>query len=678
MECNKCNLGTFATVTCQLGVGNKHAKVMLVADAPTKDENIKGLVFRTKSAVDLKKALAKRGIEEDELYCTYAIKCPTLGDKKITQKNMTACKSYLQAEINIVKPKIIVPLGNAALKLVLGKVGISKFRGKAFTLDDGTIVFPMIHPNTISKNPSNRPFIQGDLDNLKEIYTDGMPKMSNVDYKVVDNVQDALSELDRFEKECRSGDPNLEWLSFDIEATGNNPYASNAKTICISLSNKERTGTIIPLWHRESPISHDDTLKIIARLKQLLETTDIKKVAQNGLFDIMYMEITLDIHTKNFLFDTMEGHYLCISEKQGTQGLKEMAWQFTDMGGYDNELDKFKETLPEDDRNNYENIPWSILSPYGAADADCALRLLHIFKPLIDANPKWKRIMYEIYIPASYALIEVEEAGMHMNLEKVKLYQEKYEIELKKVTDELNNYPEIARIERNKRDLYAKRQALLKSVPAKQRTKEQVEFIKKTIKYKDFKFNWSSPNQLEELFYDVLGLKTEIRTKEGSLSTNAEALEDIADQHPIPNKLVEYRKLDTLKKMFIDKIPYMKDNNDCIHPGFLLTGTETCRLASVNPNAQQLPRHATNPTLFQYRYEPKGMFDSRFGNEGCILNLDYSQLEIRLAAVISNDKAYTKAYKNGEDAHRLTAASTWKVPIEEVTDDMRTAAKAVN
>jgi DNA polymerase I-like protein with 3'-5' exonuclease and polymerase domains len=284
----------------------------------------------------------------------------------------------------------------------------------------------------------------------------------------------------------------------------------------------------------------------------------------------------------------MLAHYLCISERKGTQGLKNMAWEFTDMGGYDNDLDKFKETLPEADRSNYELIPWSILSPYGAADADCALRLLHIFKPKIDANPKWKRIMEEIYIPASYALLQVEEWGMHMNLEKVEIYQKAYEIELRKVVDELNSYPEIARMERDKRDLYAQRQALLKSVPAKQRTKEQVDFIKKTQKYKEYKFNWSSPNQLKELFYEVLGLDCEIKTKEGELSTNKEALEELASQHPIPEKLVEYRKLKILKDMFIDKIPEMKDKNDCIHPGFLLTGTETCRLASVNPRLQQL------------------------------------------------------------------------------------------
>lgn len=677
MDCNKCNLGTCATIPCQLGKGNTHGKVMLVADAPTTLENDEGLVFKTKSAVNLKKALAKRGIPKTELYCTYAIKCPIPKNKKIVQKHMTACRTYLQAEINIVKPKIIIPLGNAALKLVLGKTGITRFRGKAFTLEDGTIVFPMIHPNTIPRNPSNRPLIQNDLDNLKDIYVNGMPKISKVGYKIIDNVEDALSELDRFERECRSNDPNLEWLSFDIESTGLNPYAENAKVICISLSNKEKTGTIIPLFHKESPISHEDTLKIVSRLKELLETEDIKKLAQNGMFDIMYMEITLKIYVKNFLFDPMLAHYLCISERKGTQGLKEMAWEFTDMGGYDNELDRFKETLPEDKRGNYENIPWSILSPYGAADADCALRLLHIFKPKIDANPKWKRILYEIYIPAAYALLQVEEWGMHMNLDKVSIYQEMYDKELKKVIDELNNYPEIARMEREKRELYAKRQALLKSVPAKQRTEEQKNFIKKTQKYKDYKFNWSSPNQLKELFYDILELKTEIRTKEGNLSTNAEVLEELADQHPIPSKLVEYRKLDTLKKMFIDKIPDLKDDNDVIHPSFLLTGTETCRLASINPNAQQIPRHVDNPTLFQYKYEPKGMFNSRFGNQGCILNGDYSQLEIRLAAVISGDKAYIESYKKGEDAHTKTASDTWKVPMEEVTGDMRTAAKSV-
>ena len=162
----------------------------------------------------------------------------------------------------------------------------------------------------------------------------------------------------------------------------------------------------------------------------------------------------------------------------------------------------------------------------------------------------------------------------------------------------------------------------------------------------------------------------------------------------------------------------MVDENNIIHPSFLLTGTVTSRLASKDPNVQQIPRKAENPTLFQYHREPKKMFSSRFTESyvinmlvedpeytmnmakkmkistklefedivaeivkqscGCIMNTDYSQLELRIAAVIAQDVASIEAYRQGVDVHRLTASIVWGVPIEEVTDEMRTAAKAVN
>lgn len=676
-ECQKCNLGLLATEPLMLGKGVENAKIMLIADAPTVSENDAGIVFGSKAARNLIKALDNRGIPKSKLYCTYALKCPALEEKKISQKQITACKDYLMTEISIVKPEILVPLGNAALKMVFNKTDITKRRGKAFKVDD-KIILPILHPSTLKKTPGNKELIQKDLDTLKDIYENGMPKVSNTGYKVIDNKNDAISEIDRLEKECLSGDPELEWLSFDIESTGNNPFADNAKTICISLSNKERTGIIIPLYHHESTITGQDLEEVIERLKKLLENKDILKTAYNGKFDIMYMHIDLGIYVENFAFDPMLGHYLAISEIRGTQGLKAGAWEFTDMGGYDNDLDKYKETLPEADRNNYDNIPWSILSPYGAADADCCLRLLHIYKPLIDANPKWKRIMNEIYIPASYALLQVEEWGMHLNTEVAEMYLEKYTEEFKRIINNLNNYPEVVQIEREKRELYAKRQALLKSVPPKQRTEEQKSFISKTQKYKDFTFNWGSPKQLGELFYGKLGLKTSIRTDSGELSTSNEALEEIAEQHPIANDLSEYRKISILINMFISKIPHMKDKNGILHPSFLLSGTETSRLASVDPNVQQLPRHAENPTLFQYKYEPKSLFDSRYGDDGCIMNLDYSQLELRIAAIISGDKNFIAAYNSGADVHKLTASKAWSVPVEDVTGDMRTAAKSVS
>jgi DNA polymerase I-like protein with 3'-5' exonuclease and polymerase domains len=121
----------------------------------------------------------------------------------------------------------------------------------------------------------------------------------------------------------------------------------------------------------------------------------------------------------------------------------------------------------------------------------------------------------------------------------------------------------------------------------------------------------------------------------------------------------------------------MRDENGVIHPVYNLTGTVTGRLASENPNAQQMPRKAEVPSLFQYQNEVKSLFISKFGKNGCIVNLDYSQLELRIAGVISGDEVLEEVYKSGIDLHIATASKTFGVPVEEVTKDLRTKAKGV-
>ena len=313
-----------------------------------------------------------------------------------------------------------------------------------------------------------------------------------------------------------------------------------------------------------------------------------------------------------------------------------------------------------------------------------------------------------------------------------------------------------------------------------------------------------------------MGLVTTVTTAKGELSTNETAMTEIRTQHEIPDLLLELRKVSTLNNMFIQKLPTMRDAKDIIHSSFNLTGTVTGRLSSESPNFQQIPRKAEeNPLLFQYHSEPKALFVSRFGENGCIMNADYClapdteiqlvkhetdtikhicdrlakgeqlytysinpktrvirksrilhgmmtqknvetlkitlqngaeivctpnhkflmpsgayfeakeltplhilkgktgaygitsiepyenmdvydievehnhnfplacgvichncALEMRISAIISHDKKMTQAFLSGADIHKANAAYMWKVPIEEVTKDLRTKAKS--
>lgn len=672
-QCNNCNLCKNTENPCLMGRGAKSSTIMFVQDIVTPKESETRKQFAGKDANNLMSSLERRGIDTTDCYFTSAVKCPLRSDTvELTQGMAKYCLDYLYAEIQVIDPDIIVPMGNQALKAVLGKTGITKFRGNAQVKEvEGKerIILPIIHPAQVARKPMYQEFILKDLDTLADIYDNGMNEVQGVDYSIAETKEEAIRLIRQYNEEA-------EWLCFDLETTGKQCYLPNNKIVCISLSMKPYTGCAIPLFHRDSPIPEEDMPEIIAELKVLLENPRIKKVAHNGKFDISWLSYHLGIDVVNFCFDTLLAHYIAVSEEQGTQGLKGLAWEYTDMGGYDNELDEARNKLPEDIRYNYDLVPWNVLSKYAVCDVDCCLRLKDIFLPLVEKNPKWVTLMNDFLIPASYALREVERTGMLMDDDKIEKYTKTYAAEIQRIQSRLESFPEVVEIERERQAKWAERETL-KAIPKKDRTPEEQRKFEEYNKYKNYKFNWNSSGQLGELLFGKLGLTTDVLTKKGEKSTNEEALIQMAEHHEIPTLMLELRKVTTLNNMFIKTLPYLRDENGMVHPSFNLSGTVTGRLASENPNAQQLPRKSENPLSFQYQNEIKGLFSSRFGDEGCILNADYSQLELRIAGVISGDKVLEEVYVSGADLHIATASKTFKVPIEEVTKDLRTKAKSV-
>lgn len=656
-----------------MGRGSRNSKIMFIQDFVIPLESKRGAQFQGKSCDELRTNMKEIGIDLDDVYWTSVIKCPLPDDfYKPTIKESRTCSDTLFAEIQIIDPDIIVPMGNLALKYTLNRSDLTKVRGNAQEVEiEGRkrIVLPIIHPRQALKKPIYKSKIKQDLQTLKLMIDEGLHEVTEVKYTSLETVDEALSEIDRLNREA-------EWLSFDLETTGLSPFESTSKIVCISLTDAPRRGCVIPLYHKETPFTTAELGTVVKALRKLLENPDIKKVAHNGKFDIKWLHTWLDINVANFCFDTMLAHYICISEEQGTQGLKSLAWEFTDMGGYDNALDEYKQNLPEAIRNNYDNIPWHILSTYAVADVDCCIRLKDIFYPKIWANKKWKVLMTDFLMPGSYALRQLEEDGMVISTNVIERFNETYSAEIERIQNKLESYPEVVEIERERAEKYKERQAI-GLIKKADRTEEEQKKFEAYKKFSDPKFSWSSPAQLKELLFDKLGLTTTVRTDKGALSTGEDALIEMSEQHELPLLMLELRKVTTLNNMFIKKLPDMRDSKGKIHPVYNLTGTVTGRLASENPNFQQMPRKAEVPSLFQYQNEPKSMFISQFGKNGLVCNLDYSQLELRVAGIISNDSVLTEVYKSGIDLHIATASKTFGVPIEEVTKDLRTKAKGV-
>ena len=579
MKCNRCSLAKNNRSVGILGAGKPQAKIMFIQDSPNEQDCERHTPFSGKCYTIISNLLKHRQIPIEDVYFTSLVRC--FCEKDIPKDAYDGCKEFLEEEILMVDPDIIIPMGNKSLKFCINRVGITKMRGNAQVvqlLDRERIILPIIHPNLVDRKPLYKQYIMQDFDTLKGLYESGMTQISNVTYRYLETVEDVKTELDRMKHSIN--------LVFDLETTGKSPYMDYSKIVCISLTDQTHYGVVIPLFKHDTPFSPNELKLVVTYLKDLMEDPKISKCAHNGKFDIEWLKQCLDIDVANFNFDTIFGHYLAISEEQGTQGLKSQAWEFTDMGGYDNELDEYVKKLSDGDgaasRYNYDRVPWGILRTYAAADVDCCLRLQEIYKPLIDQNPKWKILMKDILMPASYTLRDIQANGMLIDMERSEQLSKAYEAEINRITSRLESFPEVLELVQEKLRLYNAVE-YIKRIPAKDRTPAEKEKLAQGIKFKDFIFNWSSVAQLRELLYDKLGLVSSIKTDKGLPSTNETALIELSEQHEIPKLMLELRKISTLNNMFIQKLPTMRDSNNIVHSSFNLVGTVTGRTSSENP-----------------------------------------------------------------------------------------------
>ncbi|MBR4295529.1 MAG: DNA polymerase I [Clostridia bacterium] len=184
-------------------------------------------------------------------------------------------------------------------------------------------------------------------------------------------------------------------------------------------------------------------------------------------------------------------------------------------------------------------------------------------------------------------------------------------------------------------------------------------------------FNINSPMQLGEVLFDKLGLPAQKKTKTGGYSTGAEILEKLRPYHPIIEDILEYRKVTKLKSTYVEGLIKVADENGRVHSCFNQTGTATGRLSSSEPNLQNIPIRTELGRELRKFFVPKN-------NDYVLIDADYSQIELRVLASISEDKAMTEAFISGEDIHASTAAKVFSVPASAVTGEMRKRAKAIN
>ncbi|KKC98674.1 DNA polymerase I [Photobacterium halotolerans] len=410
-------------------------------------------------------------------------------------------------------------------------------------------------------------------------------------------------------------------FAFDTE-TDNLDYMV-ANLVGLSFAAEEGKAAYVPVAHDylDAP-SQLDRDWVIAQLKPLLEDPEQAKVGQNLKYDASVLA-RYGVTMQGIRFDTMLESYVYNSvvgrhdmDSLSLRYLEHKTISFEDIAG------KGKKQL------TFNQIDLEQAGPYAAEDADITLRLHNLLIGKLNADPKLKSVLEDIEMPLVPVLSRMERTGVLLDAAKLTAQSQEIAVRL----DEI--------------------QAQAYEVAGEE-------------------FNLSSPKQLQAILFEKMGLPVVKKTPSGTPSTNEEVLQELALDYPLPKLLLEHRGLAKLKSTYTDKLPRMiNPATKRVHTSYHQAVAATGRLSSTDPNLQNIPiRNEQGRRIRQ-------AFIASAGYK--ILAVDYSQIELRIMAHLSGDKALLDAFRHGKDIHAATAAEILGLPIEEVTSEQRRRAKAIN
>ena len=433
--------------------------------------------------------------------------------------------------------------------------------------------------------------------------------ISSKNYHLIKNED----EIDGWLKEAEeSGE-----IAIDTETTSLDPHI--ASLVGISLSTKIGKACYMPLGHKNAKCLNKE--KIIKKLKPILEDKSIKKIGQNIKFDFIilrYQGIEM-----NSMEDTMLMSYVLDAGKNrhNMDTLSEIHLNHKPIA--------FKDIVGSGKKEiNFSEVEVNKAMNYAAEDADITYRLFKIFQK----NLKLEKLIniYELFEkPLIKILAEMEINGIKVDSLFLESLSKKFDKKIRKLEN----------------DIY---------------------------KIANKEFNIGSPKQLGEIIYNDLKIAVLKRTKKGSFATSASVLEDLSFKgHKFPKLILDWRQVSKLKNTYTDSLrEHINDKTKRVHTSFLLAATTTGRLASSDPNLQNIPIKSEDGK------EIRKAFIAEKGYT--LISADYNQIEMRILADLADVKELKKAFKNDEDIHSLTASQVFNIDINKVDQDTRRKAKAIN
>ena len=618
-NCSQCGLCALKR-NYVLPEGNLNAQVLIVGDAPGIEEDQSGHPFVGNHGTLLRQTLEQVGIPLNQIYVTHALFCRPPKNRPPMKIEMDTCRTHLNYLIEqLPNLKLVILMGNTALQTAVKLKQILNKRGTLIR-KNGHAYLPVLSPAAIARNPNHKELFVKDFMFAKEFLSDTIKTGT---YTCVDDLPAVKRALEYIQ--------NHEYLALDIETTGLDFMRDTI--IGISFTAEEYVGYYIPLFAGNEELwAPADREWIIAELKRVLLDPTKKLILQNGQFDCNFIRHDWDIDLTEpiynadgsiqfrFYFDTKLAHHLIW--QQPPHDLKFLARQFPDLSYYESELEQYKERTKLKDKS-YGLIPKEVIYKYAAADADATYRLFRNFVQQLQDLNLWN-LMFTLTMPLANVIARTEYNGVQIDQ---------------------------SRLEENRTKLQ----------------NEVLELEGAIYGYAGEKFNIKSKPQLKRILFEKLKLPMpSARTKETQdVALTKETLPTL--NHPIALAIVEFNNRSKFLSTYVEGIREKLDSDGILHAHFNISGTETGRLSSSSPNLQNIPAHN------DYR----GMFIPRPGH--AFICSDFSQIELRVLALFSNDRGLIDAFYSGRDIHTEVARKIFKLPLEaKVSKDQRRVAKSIN
>lgn len=694
-DCELCSLHNFCNTVCAVPANTEHKDIMLIVDQPQAaveqaGEYVEGPVHDIFYNVLNNAVGYTKGV-----YTTSLVKCFTGNNIVIEEEHYKACSTYLLQEIEQVKPKVIIAAGAKSVQALTGYKSIAGARDQVRSFQS-TPVIATYSPHYVDRNRTDSVLMKFAQDLEKacniadDVKVDTEPFTTTV-------IADTIEKVRKLAEYCKATGR----VSFDVETAAAPGYEKKEQAALYYWSNKvtvlgiafqHSTCWVVPIDHFDSPFTQQQKEEAISILNEsVFSNRQVQKIAHNAKFD-MHALANYGVEFRGLIHDTMVMSHLLDENRK--HGLKHLAPSiFGEVDNWNAEVKKYA----------WEEVPLDVLAPYCAVDCDVTLRLADVFEAKLMDEYKLYRVYRNNSVPGLQVLFNAERNGLKVDIDVLDKNIAQTEEDIENIKRDIFSIPEVANYEKKQAD-YQQAKAIQQAEQKLRADKERYEETQhsstlsaitrgekkiaalksgeKTV-YKPL--NLGSPAQLSDLLYSHDGLGFDVPDiKQGGRTvrkktTAQDVIKHFNDSTGFINNLLKLRRHEKINSTYLTAVKKKHLAPDgYVHTEFLQHGTVTGRLSSAKPNLQNAPR-----AMDEVAARVKQIYTAP--EDWLLAQYDYSQMELRIAAIYANEPEMIRIYATGGDIHIKTAMfvlgltqEQWDALTPKEQKSNRTMAKAVN